>query len=219
MYSIVYSVTESYTKELGGLQKEVLTHMAGCTAESETVNHIAECLHRAQPTVFQSIKLLLRDNYLEARQPKHRRGPKVLSLTDKGSAAAIITGIDLNQFDSFQKVFSKKSPSQLIEIGLQYVGNITTTSEKRDIMLQKAMEYALKNNLFEQGYIKKMTEEEGRNFIRYIMIEYIKSLRPTNNIKTVEQLLERYQLKKDFLRQYLIQQKESIEAVLRKLES
>jgi hypothetical protein len=32
-------------------------------------------------------------------------------------------------------------------------------------MLQKAMDYALKNNLFEQGYMRQMTAEEGKMLI------------------------------------------------------
>jgi hypothetical protein len=32
---------------------------------------------------------------------------------------------------------------------LRYIGNITTTPERRNLMLQRAMDYALKENLFE----------------------------------------------------------------------
>jgi hypothetical protein len=49
-----------------------------------------------------------------------------------------------------------------------------------------------------------MTAEEGKVFIRYITLEYMKSLGSANNIKTVEQLLDRYGLKKDFLKISLI---------------
>jgi DNA-binding MarR family transcriptional regulator len=214
VYSIVYRPMKSYSGELGELQREILLHMVVCADKSETVNHIAEHLHRAQPTIFKSIELLLEGNYVNAHQD-YKRGPKILSLTDKGAATAIIAGADLNQFDSS----SKKRPIELIAEGLRYVGNITTTSEKRNFMIQKAMDYALKNNLFEEGYMKQMTEEEGKKLIRYIMIEYLNSLGPASNIKTVEQFLDRYQLNKDFLKIFLTQQKLAIDSLLKKLES
>jgi hypothetical protein len=80
---------------------------------------------------------------------------------------------------------------------LRYIGNITTTPERRNLMLQRAMDYALKENLFESGYMKKM-KEEGKKFIRYIMIEYLNSLGPASNIKTVEQFLTDISSKKTF---------------------
>jgi predicted transcriptional regulator len=219
--SIVYSIvcialasTKSYTGELGELQSEILLHMVGCAAESETVNHIAKYLHRAQPTIFKSIKLLLESNYVMAQQ-KYKRGPKVLNLTDKGAAAAIIAGADLKQFDNYLK----KQPTDLIAEGLKYVESMATNPEKRSFMLQKAMDHALKNNLFEQGHMRKMTEEEGKMFIRYIIVEYMKSLGPASNIKTAEQFLDRYGLEKNFLKSFLIQQKQAIDALLKKLES
>lgn len=96
---------------------------------------------------------------------------------------------------------------------------MATNPEKRSFMLQKAMNYALKNNLFEEGYMRKMTEEEGKMFIRYIMVEYMKSLGPASNINTAEQFLDRYGLEKNFLKNFLIQQKQAIDTLLKKLES
>jgi hypothetical protein len=66
--------------------------------------------------------------------------------------------------------------------------------------------------------MRQMTAEEGKVFIRYITLEYMKSLGSANNIKTVEQLLDRYGLKKDFLKIFLIQQKQAIDALLKKLD-
>ena len=216
MYSIVciaLTSTKSYTGKLGELQREILFHMIECAGESETVNHIAKHLHRAQPTIFKSIKLLVEDNHVTSQQ-EYNRGPKVLDLTDKGAAAAIIAGADLKQFDNY----IKKRPTDPIAESLEYFQSMVTNSEKRGFMLQKAMDYALKNNLFEQGYMRQMTAEEGKVFIRYITLEYIKSLGSANNIKTVEQLLDRYGLKKDFLKIFLIQQKQAIDALLKKLD-
>jgi hypothetical protein len=205
--------TKSYTGELGELQREILAHMVECEARSETVSHIAERLDRAQPTIFKSTELLLAGNYVRAQQ-EYKRGPKVLVLTEKGAAAAIIAGADLKQFDNYLK----KRPTDSIAENLKYLGSMATNPEKRNFMLQKAMDYALKNNLFDQGYMRKMTEEEGKMFIRYIILEYMKSLGPASNIKTVEQFLNRYGLEKNFLKSFLIQQKQAIDALLKKLD-
>jgi hypothetical protein len=67
--------------------------------------------------------------------------------------------------------------------------------------------------------MRRMTEEEGKMFILYIMVEYMKSLGPGTSIKTVEQFLDRYGLEKTFLKSYLIHQKQAIDALLKKLES
>jgi hypothetical protein len=211
---IALTPAKSYTEELGELQKEILLHMVGCTAKSETVKHMAEHLNRAQPTIFKSMELLLEGNFVRAQQ-EYKRGPKVLTLTDKGAAAAIIAGVDLKQFDNYLK----KQPTDSIAESLKYFESIAINSEKRSFMLQKAMDYALKNNLFEEGYMKKMTEEEGKMFIRYIMVEYMKSLGPASNINTAEQFLDRYGLEKNFLKNFLIQQKQAIDALLKKLDS
>jgi predicted transcriptional regulator len=204
---------KSYTGELGELQREILAHMVECEARSETVSHIAECLNRAQPTIFNSIELLLEGNYVRAQQ-EYKRGPKVLVLTEKGAAAAIIAATDPKQFDNYLK----KRPTDSIAESLKYLGSMATNPEKRNFMLQKAMDYALKNNLFEQGCMRKMTEEESKMFIRYIITEFMKSLGPASNVKTAEQLLDRYGLEKDFLKFFLVQQKQAIDALLKKLD-
>jgi hypothetical protein len=91
--------------------------------------------------------------------------------------------------------------------------------EKRNFMLQKAMDYALRNNLFEEGYMKQMTEEESKKFVRYIIVEYLKSLGPSSNLDTAEQFINRYGMDKDSLKIFLNQQKLAIDILLKKLEN
>jgi hypothetical protein len=50
----------------------------------------------------------------------------------------------------------------------------------------------------------------------YIITEYLNSLGPATNITTAEQFLDRYGLRKDFLKPYLTQQKIAIDALLKK---
>jgi predicted transcriptional regulator len=65
-----------FRKEYGGRKKnDVIEELIDkFLARSETVSHIAECLNRAQPTIFNSIELLLEGNYVRAQQ-EYKRGP------------------------------------------------------------------------------------------------------------------------------------------------
>jgi predicted transcriptional regulator len=204
---------KSYTRELGELQQKILKHMVECKEESqETVNHIAERLNLAQPTVFKSVQLLIEGNYVESHQ-EYKRGPKILILTDKGAAAGIMSGVDLNKYESHEKSHG----SNLIKVHLDFLGKITTTPERRNLMFQRAMEYHLKNNIFENGYLRDKTPEQEKKFVQYIASEYVNSLGPASNIKTFEEFVDRYQVDKEFLKTFLIHQKEIIDKFVEKL--
>ena len=162
-----------YTVELGELQQSILKHIFECTSKSENANHIAKSLGLAQPTVFKSIQSLLQANYLESQQ-KAKRTEKTLTLTDKGAAAAVVSlGAT---FDEFENHFKRQKHSDMQT--LQFIKGIFKTPEKRDFMIKKAMEYAFKNNYFDEGNtIRHLSEEELKKLGMNMAIEYINSHR------------------------------------------
>ena len=204
---------KAYTKRLGELQQKILKHMFECTAETDNPNHIARELGIKQPTVYESVLLLMKDHYLKAEQ-KHKRGPKLLILTDKGAAAAVLLGIDINEIQSYEK----RRNSNLVTEAFTYYGKIITTPEKRMLIFQKSMMYAIKNNLFEGGHFRSLTPEEEREFPKYIMREYMNSLGPTTNITSLKEFVDRYHLDKDFMKENLLRQKELIATLLKQLD-
>jgi hypothetical protein len=210
---IGYNGMEAYTKRLGELQQKILKHMFECTAETDNPNHIAKKLGIKQPTVYESVSLLMKDHYLKAEQ-KHKRGPKLLTLTDKGAAAAVLLGIDINEIRSYEK----RRNSNLATEAFTYYGKIITTPEKHMLIFKKAMMYALKNNIFEVGRFRSLTPEEERGFSKYIMMEYMNSLGPTTNITSLKEFVDRYKLDKDFMKENLVRQKELIAALLKQLD-
>jgi DNA-binding MarR family transcriptional regulator len=193
---------EAYTNRLGELQQKILKHMFECTAETDNPNHIANELGIKQPTVYESVQLLMKDDYLKAEQ-KHKRGPKSLTLTDKGAAAAVLLGIDITRIQNYEK----RRNSNLVTEAFTYYGKIITTPEKRMFIFKKAMMYVLKNNIFKEGYFRKYTPEEEKGFQRYLMIEYMNSLGPASNIQDLKEFFDRYQLDKEFLKESLTGQK------------
>jgi DNA-binding MarR family transcriptional regulator len=204
---------EGYTSELGELQQKILKHIFECTAKSENANHIAKSLGLAQPTVFKSVQSLLQENYLESEQ-KSKRTEKTLTLTEKGAAAAVVI-LDVS-FDEFENYYKRQGHSDIEK--LQNIKTIFKTPEKRDFMIKKAMEYAFKNNYFEGSTIRQRTEEELKNLRLYMAMEYIKSLEPTSNIHNLKEFIDRYQLDKEIMKEYLNKQKQFADVLLKELD-
>jgi DNA-binding MarR family transcriptional regulator len=204
---------EGYTIEMGELQQSILKHIFECKSKSENANHIAKSLGLAQPTVFKSIQLLLKENYLESQQStKHTE--KKLTLTDKGAAAAVLLGVTFDQFENHYK--RQRHPDIR---NLQFIKSMFKMPEKRDFMIKKGMEYAFKNNYFGEGStIKQLSQEELKNLRIYMAMEYIKSLPPTTNIRSIKEFIDRYQLDKEIMKEYLNKQKQFAEVLLKELD-
>jgi DNA-binding MarR family transcriptional regulator len=205
---------EGYTAELGELQQKILKHIFECTAKSENVSHIAKSLGLAQPTVFKSAQSLLQENYLESEQ-KAKRTQKTLTLTEKGAAAAVvILGVSFDEFENYYK--RQRHPDREI---LQNIKRIFKTPEKRDFMIKKAMEYAFKNNYFDEGSItRQLTEEELKKLRLHMAMEYVSSLGPTSNIHNLKEFIDRYQLDKEIMKEYLNKQKHFADLLLKELD-
>jgi DNA-binding MarR family transcriptional regulator len=205
---------EGYTAELGELQQKILKHIFRCTAKSENVSHIAKSLGLAQPTVFKSVQSLLQENYLESEQ-KSKRTQKTLTLTDKGAAAAVVTlGASFDEFENYYK--RQRHPDRE---KLQNIKRIFKTPEKRDLMIKKAMEYAFKNNYFDEGSTtRQLTEEELKKLRMNMAMEYINSLGPTSNIPGLKEFIDRYELDREFMKECLNNQKHIADLLLKELD-
>jgi DNA-binding MarR family transcriptional regulator len=204
---------EGYTPKLGELQQKILKHIFECTSESENANHIAKSLGLAQPTVFKSIQSLLQENYLESQQ-KAKRTEKTLTLTDKGAAAVVLLGVT---FDQFENHFKRQRHPDIQN--LQSIKSMFKRPEKRDFMFKKAIEYAFKNNYFDEGSSKKQpSQEELKNLKLSMAMEYIKSLPPTSNVHNLKEFIDRYQLDKETMKEYLNKQKQVADVLLKELD-
>src|SRR5689334_16761349 len=92
---------------MGDLQEKILSHMIDCTSESENTNHISKVLGLSQSTVFESILLLEKGKYVQTQQ-EYLRGRRMLTLTDKGIAAALFSG---NAKDKIYSYLKRRAPS------------------------------------------------------------------------------------------------------------
>ena len=187
--------------------------------KTRSVSHIAKELRVLQPSVYRSVDLLIKEKYLLKENDFTRKSgqkyvEKNLILTEKGAAAAVILG---GTFDEFENYFKRQRHPD-IEI-LQFIKRIYKTSEKRDLIIKKAMEYAFKNNYFDKGStIRQLTEEELKKLRLYMAMEYINSLGPTSNIRSLKEFIDRYQLDREIMKEYLNQQKQFADLLLRELD-
>jgi hypothetical protein len=203
-----------YTKhQLGELQQKILKHIFDCTSESETVSHIAKVLGFRQPTVYESIQSLIENKFLEPKKQLHKRGKRVLQVTHKGAAAAVMLGIPFETLENY----TKKHDPEFFTFFIQACKKITTTTQKRDLLIKMALEYALKNNFFEDGYIREINAEETKKFQLYMASEYVSSLSPATNIKDLKDFIDRYELDKEYLKALFLSQKNIFEKFLNEL--
>ncbi len=78
---------QRYNEQLGNLQQEILKHIFECD-KIETVSHLARSLKRKQPTIFKSVQLLHKFNYLESKLNTRYYTPggkeREIAATEKG---------------------------------------------------------------------------------------------------------------------------------------
>lgn len=213
-YSIGYWMKNSYTKhQLGELQQKILKHIFNCTADSENVSHIAKALGLKQPTVYESIQSLVKEKFLRPKRQLHRRGERVIQVTHKGAAVAVMLGIPFENLENY----TKKHDTEFFTFFIQACKKITTTAQKRDLLIKMALDYALKNNFFEQGHLREINAEETKRFQLYMASEYISSLGSATNIKNLKEFVDRYELDKEYLKSLFSYQKNVFEKFLNEL--
>jgi hypothetical protein len=198
-------------EKLGPLQKKILIHIFQNDHE-ESVSHLAEYLKRQQPTIFKSVRLLHRYNYLESMLLEHYFGTvRRLGVTDKGAAAAVTLGITFNQIEDYHhyKPFTFLKNEELAPLW-----NMVKSHDQQDDIIKKAMHYALENNFFDTGQFRKLSHSESEKLKLFIVLESITS---SAGIPTLRNFVNKYNLDKKLLKEFLNKQKQYIESLMREL--
>ena len=199
-----------YSEQLSSLQQKILKHFFECAAIEETVSHISKEINTLQPAVFRSINSLINEKYLI----KERGGSgveKVIKLTEKGSAAAVILGV---KYDKFEKYSYKQKTSSLFSHQLQMLLNLVKEPDKKDILLKKAMEFFTKNNYFADGNFNK--EDLWTIMVLQVISESINAF---NDMKTIQEFVKKYNLDAKLLISKLEENRENIDSLLFRLRS
>jgi hypothetical protein len=178
------------------------------------VSHISKALGILQPSIQRSVGELIRNHYL-IKDTKYFRGKKHLLVTDKGAATAIFLGITIDQLEVFSKKYGLNSSLSF----LQNFKNTFKNVEKRDLYIKKAVEFYLKNNLFEEGNVRQQLTEEEKARARlnqiYIAREYFESQGfDFNNINNFRDFINKYKIDRETMKNYLRYRKQGIERAL-----
>ena len=141
---------ESFAGQL--LQEKIIEHMVECPLESENTNHIGKALDLSQPTVFKSVHLLEQENYIQTEQD-YRRGRRTLKLTDKGVAAALISGKGKDKIYSY---LQRRAPSSYM---LMLMNMVKDRSDLSSEWMRLFIEYMLNRTQKTNELNEKMAEE------------------------------------------------------------
>lgn len=198
-------------EKLGPLQKKILVHIFQNDHE-ESVSHLAEYLKRQQPTIFKSVRLLHRYNYLESMLVDDYFGiVRRLGVTDKGAAAAVTLGITFSQIEDYHQY---KPLTFLKNEELAPLWNMVKSHNGRDDIIKKAMHYALENNFFDTGKFRKLSHNESEKLKLLIVLESIKL---SADIPTLKNFVNKYNLDRKLLKEFLNKQKQYIESLMHEL--
>jgi hypothetical protein len=211
-------------QELGELQKQILKHFFLCKDERpESVSHIAKELKVLQPSVYRSIDLLIKEKYVLKEDDFTRRSgqkyvEKDLILTGKGAAAAVLLGISndiiINYFERRKSKYI--SSNDEIQFFQKFNHIAIKEPDKQSLLIRMMMEYFLKNNYFdENGAAKYLSADERKRLLTYVAIEYHNAL---GNPRTIRDLVDKYSLDRNYLKDMLEKQKLKIDSMIRQLE-
>jgi hypothetical protein len=198
-----------YLEQLSSLQQKILKHFFECAAIEETVSHISKEINALQPAVFRSISSLINEKYL-IKEKGGSGVEKVIKLTEKGSAAAVILGV---KYDKFEKYSYKQKTSSSSSHQLQMLLNLIKEPEKKDILLKKAMEFFTKNNYFGNGNFNK---ELWTMMVLQVTSESINAF---NDIMTIQEFVKKYNLDAKLLKSKLEENRENIDSLLFRFRS
>jgi DNA-binding MarR family transcriptional regulator len=134
------------TEQLSELQQRILKHFFGCTEKTDTVSHISKEINSLQPAVFRSVDSLIKDGYLV--KEKRSDGEKIVKLTDKGAATAVLLGIRHDKAEHYLK--ESKAAS-----GLSLLTDLFKEPNNKDLLLKKGVQFLLDKN-----WISRTTMEE-----------------------------------------------------------
>ena len=121
-----------HIQKLGNLQQKILQHIIECERpwQLETVSHIARSLHRSQPTIFKSVRNLIRHRYLDDVKYGNDIGNDLI-VTSKGAAAAIISGVIINRIEKYINLKDGHLSGYKLEKYINYVEDHTDDYKER----------------------------------------------------------------------------------------
>lgn len=200
------------TEQLSDLQQSILKHIIECTEKNESVSHISKELNALQPAVFRSIKSLIEKDYLRKERDYTQR-EKLLSLTEKGSAVAFLLAPKHQELgeklsESFEK---KRSESNLHSPLQQFVFFLKEEINNRESVTNKAMEYWLKNNLFQREKI------DTHKLTYFVLESALESNSALKQPKSIKKLIEKYGLDKNIIINALEEKKKTIDLLISEL--
>jgi hypothetical protein len=201
--------------ELGELQQKILKHFFSCEEKAESVNHLSSVLNVVQPAVFKSVNLLIKDMYL-VKDSKYKDGKKALFVTDKGAAAAVVLGVTYKQLQEYFKRLRQEHSSAAEQFRyLKKFDTLFRIPDKREFIVRKAFEYFLKNDWYDGSVFKYPDQNEFKLLLAYLSVEYNRSF---GNVSTIKDIIDKYGLDKEFLRNRFKKDRERMDAIINELE-
>jgi hypothetical protein len=221
---------------LSSLQAEILRSLSnpGPTNASD----LARRLNRKQPTIFNSVRSLLKNNYLDSGQygmPDYK-----LVVADKGSAAISTLSMQLDRTGkdaSYHSLDSTIFSNYMIRYMLQtlyrsaleksYYSSPRGQEEVRSLkkmlslrsnkgaILNKASVYASKNDYFNNENFGKFTKRGLKKLKLLIALEFANG---TVDLKTLREFVHKSGADKDTVKRCLKKQKLYIESAIRELD-
>lgn len=182
--------------KLGELQVKILTHMLSCDLV-ENVSHISQAVNALQPVVFQSTKVMMEEGILtKTAIPKSNK--KQLTLTDKGLAIAILTGIKHKKLDEF---FDKSGERyKFFESLLQLKQGPT----RQRALLKKALEYMVEHGWYDRKI--RLDQNQRLDLFGYL-VPYM--LTDASEVRNVVGLMEKFGVDKKVFGQTLLEKLEA----------
>jgi DNA-binding MarR family transcriptional regulator len=200
-------------EQLSNLQQKILKHIVECTHKNESVSHISRELNTLQPAVFRSVKSLIEEGYVK-KEGDYTGRKKLLSLTEKGAAVSLLLA-DKNQdyLEKFNEVLKEKLNESNLPSPLQQVIYLLKEEpSNREAIANKAIEYWLKNNLFQKD---KIDRNKWTYFFLNLVSESDGALR---QLESVKKLIEKYGLDKSLIIKTLEEKKRAIDLLIDELE-
>jgi len=203
------------TQQLSDLQQKILKHTNECTEKNESVSHISKELGALQPAVFRSIESLIEKGYLKKERDYTGR-EKLLSLTEKGAAVGFLLA-DIRQkfwhqeWEKLNESLEKKMNESNLHSPLQQLLSfLKEEPNNREPVINKALEYWLKNSLFQR-------EKIDTHKLTMLILEALESNSALKQPKSIKKLIEKYGLDKNFIINVLEEKKKTIDLLLSEL--
>lgn len=177
--------------KLGELQVRILTHMLSCDLV-ENVSHISRAVNALQPVVFQSTKVMMEEGII-TKTAISNSNKKQLSLTDKGLATAVLTGIKHKKLDEFFDMSGERF--KFFEAILQQKQG----PSRQRALLKKALEYMVEHGWYDRKI--KLDQNQILDLFGYL-VPYM--LTDASEVRNVVGLMEKFGVDKKVFGQALL---------------